>query len=85
MCHFELLDESLKLKPHQYIAAMNSSNFFKDPNRIFNLDDTNIQLCVSTGQVRSIRETINVYEIAPGLCKSTLTFVGTLNANGSID
>ena len=26
----------------------------------------------------------NVYEIAPGLCKSTLTFAGTFNAYGSI-
>ena len=48
------------------------------------MDETNIQLCVSTGQVRSIRETKNVYEVAPGPCKSTLTFVGTFNANGSI-
>ena len=48
------------------------------------MDETNIQLCVSTGQVRSIRETRNVYEIASGPCKSTLTFVGSFNANGSI-
>ena len=48
------------------------------------MDETNIQLCVSTAQVRSIRETRNVYEIASGPCKSTLTFVGTFNANGSI-
>ena len=48
-----------------YIAAMNSSDFFKDQNHIFNLDETNIQLCVSTGKVRSIRETRNVFEIAP--------------------
>ena len=48
------------------------------------MDETNIQLCVSTGQVRSIRETRNVYEIASGPCKSTLTFVRTFNANGSI-
>ena len=46
--------------------------------------ETNIQLCVSTGQVRSIREARNAYEIAPAPCKSTLTFVGTFNANGSI-
>ena len=32
----------------------------------------------------SICGTRNVYEVAPGPCKSTLTFVGTFNANGSI-
>ena len=48
------------------------------------MDETNIQLCVSTGQVRSIHETWNVFDIASGPCKSTLTFVGTFNANGSI-
>ena len=64
---------------------MNSSDFFfKDPNHIFNLDETNIQLCVSTGKMRSIHETRNVHEISPGPCMSTLTFVGSFNANGSI-
>ena len=63
---------------------MNSSVFLKDPNRIFNMDETNIQLCVSTGKVRNIREIRNVYKIAPGPCTSTLTFVETFNANGSI-
>ena len=48
------------------------------------MDETNIQLCVPTGQVQSIRETRNVYEIALGPCKSPLTFEGTFNANGSI-
>ena len=56
---------------------MNSLDFLKDPNRLFNFYETNIQLCVSTGQVRSIREIRNAYEIAPGPCKSTLTFLGT--------
>ena len=52
---------------------MNFSDFFKDPDCIFYLYETNIQLCVSTGQVRSIREIRNVYEIAPEPYKSTLT------------
>ena len=63
---------------------MNSSDFFKDSNRIFNSDERNIQLCLSTVKVLSIRGTRNVYEIAPGPCESTHTFVGTFNENGSI-
>ena len=48
------------------------------------MDKTNIHFCVSTGKVRNIRETRNVYEIAPGPCKSTLTFVETFNEICSI-
>ena len=63
---------------------MHFSDFLKDPNHLFNLYETNIQLCVSTGKVRRIHETRNAYEIAPGPCKSTLTFAVTFNAYDSI-
>ena len=43
------------------IAAMNYSDFFKDQNRTFNSDETNIQLCVSTGNVQSICDTRGAY------------------------
>ena len=59
-------------------------DIFEDSNRVFNLDETNIQLCPSTGKVVSIRGTKNVYEVAPGPCKSNLTSVGAFNASGAI-
>ena len=65
-----------------YIAAMNSSDFFKDQNRIFNFDETNIQLRVQQEKCKAF--------VKPGMFlrlpnnKATLTFVGTFNANGSI-
>ena len=66
------------------VTALNALDIFEDSNRVFNLDETNIQLCPSTGKVISIRGTKNVYEVAPGPCKSNLTFVGTFNASGAI-
>ena len=40
--------------------------------------------CLSTRKVQSIHETRNVYKVAPGPCRLTITFVGTFNANGFI-
>ena len=56
----------------------------EDPSRIFNCDETNLQLCTKTGHVISIKGFKNVYEIAPAQEKSTLTFCGTFSADGSI-
>ena len=49
----------------------------QDPRRIFNTDESCIQLAPSTGKVISITGWKNVYEIAPGAEKSNLTFLGT--------
>lgn len=57
---------------------------FNEPSRIFNLDETCIQLCPDTGKVISIRGKKNVYELAPGPEKSNLTFVGCFSADGEI-
>ena len=53
-----------------------------DPRRVFNTDETCIQLAPPTGKVISITGWKNVYEVAPGPVKSNLTFLGTYNANG---
>ena len=55
-----------------------------DPKRVFNTDETNIQLSTKTGNVISIKGWKNVYEIAPAPEKSTLTFLGTFSASGEI-
>ena len=60
------------------------SEILNEPSRVFNTDETCIQLCPSTGRVMSFRGRKNVYEISPGPEKSTLTFLGTFNAAGEI-
>ena len=57
---------------------------FEDPSRVYNCDETNFQLCPSTGRVVGLKNWKNVYELAPGPEKSTLTSVGTINARGDV-
>ena len=66
------------------IPVMNAMDVFENSKRVFILDETNIQLCPLTVKVVSFRATKNAYEVGPSPCKSTLSFVGTFNASGSI-
>lgn len=56
----------------------------KDPTRVFNTDETCIQLAPSTGKVIGETKWRNIYEVAPGAEKSTLTFLGTFSASGEM-
>ena len=62
----------------------NLTEIFSDPSRVFNSDETNIQLCPKTGKVIGIRGWKNVYDVSSGPEKSSLTFLGTFNARGDI-
>ena len=64
------------------LAQLNALDIMNDPTRIFNTDETCIQLAPSTGKVIGERAWKNVYEVAPGPEKSTLTFLGTFSASG---
>ena len=62
----------------------NLTEIFSDPSRVFNSDETNIQLCPKTGKVIGICGRKNVYDVSSGPEKSSLTFLGTFNARGDI-
>ena len=62
----------------------NCFDIFQDSTRIYNLDESCLQLGPKTGKVVSFKGVKNVYEIAPGNEKSNLTFVGTFSASGEI-
>ena len=66
------------------IKDNNWENIFEDASRIFNSDESNIQLCPKTGKVIGLRGWKNVYELGPAPEKSTLTFLGTFSARGDI-
>ena len=66
------------------MEQIDALDIFDDPNRVFNCEESNIQLCPKTGTVIGIKRWKNVYELAPGPDKSTLTFLGTFSANGDI-
>ena len=66
------------------LNKLNAVDVIEDSSRVFNLDETNIQLCPSTGKVIGLKGWRNIYEITPGPEKSTLTFVGNFSASGLI-
>ena len=73
---FKLLSDNLK--------SINQENILSDPSRVFNTDESNIQLNPKTGLVVGLKGWRNIYEIGPGPEKSTLTFIGTFSADGKI-
>ena len=68
----------------EHLTELGALDVLEDPTRIFNSDETNVQLCPSTRKVIGIKGWKNIYELTPGLEKSTLTFVGTFSATGEI-
>ena len=70
---------------HTNLAAINALDVLENPDRIFNTDETCIQLAPEkTGKVICEKKWKNVYELSPGPDKSTLTFLGTFSASGKI-
>ena len=69
---------------HQNIRELGAEEIFNDPSRIFNADETCVQLCRSSGKVIGLRGWKDIYSIASGPEKSSLTFLGTISANGRI-
>ena len=69
---------------HTELSSMNALSLFEHPERVFNTDETCMQLAPSTGKVIGMKKWRNVYELAPGPEKSTLTFLGTFSASGEI-
>ena len=66
------------------VMELDAMDIFNDPSRIFNSDETCVQLCPKSGKVIGIRGSKNVYEIAPGTEKSNLTFLATVSADGKL-
>ena len=68
----------------QNIDENNWGSIFQDPSRVFNSDESCIQLCPKTGKVVGMKGWKNIYELGPSPEKSTLTFLGTFSARGDI-
>ena len=66
------------------LEEMGALNVLEDPKRVFNTDETCVRLCPRSGRVIGERGWKNVYEVAVGPEKSTLTFLGTFNADRDI-
>ena len=66
------------------VMELDALDIFSDPSRVFNADESNLQLCPKTGKFVGVKVWKNCYQLAPGPEKSTLTFLGTFSASGEI-
>jgi hypothetical protein len=67
-----------------YLKEEDLFQILDDPTRVFNSDETNLQLCPKTKKVIAPRGIRNVYEVDRGQAKSTLTVLFTFSASGTI-
>lgn len=65
-----------------YLQEKGYSDILKDPNRIFNGDETNFQLCPQNKKVLAPKGSKNVYEIDCGQAKSNITVMFSFSASG---
>ena len=66
------------------LINLNALDVMEDPSRIFNTDETGIQLSPGVGRVIGKRNYRNLYEVAPGLEKSSIIFLGNFKAKGDV-
>ncbi|KAI4460112.1 helix-turn-helix psq domain [Holotrichia oblita] len=64
------------LQIEQYLQEKSYFDILQDPERVFNGDETNLQLCPKLGKVVAPKGATNVYEVDKGLAKSNVTCLG---------
>ncbi|XP_063385493.1 uncharacterized protein LOC134671563 [Cydia fagiglandana] len=67
-----------------YAKEKDLTPILNDPNRIFNADETNFQICVKTGQVLAEKGAKNVYNIEQSQAKESITVLFTFSAAGQV-
>ncbi|KAG5865583.1 hypothetical protein JTB14_018158 [Gonioctena quinquepunctata] len=68
---------------HSYLSQKGYSEVLEHPEKLFNADETNFQLCPQNKRVIAPKGTKNVYEVDLGKAKTTLTVLFTFSAAGS--
>lgn len=68
----------------QYLEEENSIDILDNPARIFNLDETGVQLCPKTGVVLAPKNYRAMYDVASGQEKQSITVLCNFSANGGI-
>lgn len=68
---------------HSYLRQKGYDEVLEHPERIFNADETNFQLCPQNKRVIAPKGTRNVYEVDSGKAKTTLTVLFTFSAAGN--
>lgn len=68
----------------QYLEEENAINILDNPARIFNLDETGLQLCPKTGVVLAPKNYRAMYDVASGQEKQSITVLCNVSTNGGI-
>ncbi|CAH4034442.1 unnamed protein product [Pieris brassicae] len=68
---------------HDYLSQNNLLNIFNEPSRIYNCDESGLQLCPRTGKVLAEKGTQNVYKVDQGQSKQSVTVIFTFSADGT--
>jgi hypothetical protein len=67
---------------HQHLQEENAGDILEDPKRIFNLDETGVQLCPKTGVILAPKNYRAMYDVASGQEKQCITVLCNFSANG---
>ena len=67
---------------HAYLQKENVLDILTEPARMYNLDETGVQLCPTTGKLLGAKKEKNVYYISPGKEKESITVLCTYSADG---
>lgn len=68
----------------EYLQEENADDILNYPERIFNLDETGVQLCPKTGVVLAPKNYRAMYDVAPGQEKQSVTVLCNFSASGGI-
>lgn len=49
-----------------YLEKENASDILNDPSRIYNMDETAVQLCPKNGKLLGLKKEKSMYVISPG-------------------
>lgn len=67
---------------HEYLKSIGHEDILQDPRRIYNGDETSFSICPKTGKVIGPKGWKNLYEIAKGSEKETITVLLVISAAG---
>lgn len=67
---------------HQYLQEENAEDILSHPERIFNLDETGVQLCPTTGVILAPKNYRSINNIAPDQKELCVTVLFNFSANG---
>ena len=66
-----------------YLEKENVLDILNEPSRLYNLDETGVQLCPRTGKLLGAKKQKNLYYISPGKEKECITVLCTYSADGN--